>query len=613
IELITNPSAKYEAAGNAGIINIRLKKNKSLGTNGSLNAGYAIGVYGKYNGGLLLNRRNSKVNIFGNYNFNHAKNVADFRLNRNVGDSFFNLVSKRLQTSNTHGFKAGIDFFINKKSTLGFLVNGTIADNLPDNFSKTTIGYTPFNTINRLLIADNKNHTIQNNINFNSNYHYADANGHDLNIDADYGLFRNTNNQNQPNYYYNAAGTTELSHAIYSFIAPTNIDIYSLKVDYEQNFKKGKLGIGGKASYVKTNNHFDRYDVANTGNTLDVFRSNQFNYTENVNALYLNYNRKYETMVLQFGVRAEHTVSDGQSYQLNANGSVNYAVVKPFKRSYLDFFPSAAITFNKNPQNQWSIAYGRRIDRPNYQFLNPFEFKLDEYNYRKGNPNLQPQYTNSISITNLYKTKLVTKLSYSYVKDVFAQITDTIDINKSFITNKNLATQNIISLGISYPFQYKWYTGFVAINSFYSNYKADFGGGDRVINLDVFAYTCNLQNSFKLGNGFIAEVNGFYNSPTIWQGTFTSKAQGGVDAGMQKNIWQGKATIKASVTDIFLTQAFNAENNFAGQKSNVFIQNENRQFKINFTYRFGSNQVKAARNRSTGAEEESKRSQGGGQ
>ncbi|HYM95170.1 MAG TPA: outer membrane beta-barrel family protein, partial [Chitinophagaceae bacterium] len=401
-----------------------------------------------------------------------------------------------------------------------------------------------------------------------------------------------------------------LNQFIYNFISPTNIDIYSVKTDYEQNYKKGKLGFGGKLSIVNTDNNFGRYDVDNNIKTLDIGRSNQFNYSENINALYVNYNRPLKGAVIQAGLRAENTNSDGKSYPLNADGSVNYSIVQTFKRHYTDLFPSAAITFNKKPTNQWTISYSRRIDRPAYQDLNPFEFKLDEYTYQKGNTDLRPQYTNSIGLTNVYKFKLTTALNFSHVADVFTQLVDTAEKSKAFISKKNLATQNIVSLNISYPFQYKAYSAFVNVNSYYSHYKADFGGGNRLINLDVLAMTFYMQNSIKIGKkGWTGELSGFYSSPTIWQGTFKSHQLWSVDGGFQKSLFKNKANLKISVSDIFNTLRPKGSSSFAGQYILFNARFESRQFKLSYTWRFGNSQVKAARQRKSAAEDENKRSQ----
>lgn len=610
IEIITNPSAKYEAAGNAGIINIRLKKNKTFGTNGSLNLGYGIGVYSKYNSGLSLNYRNKKVNLFGNYNYNNSLNEYRMNLHRIQLDTSFSHLSIATSKNISHGFKAGMDYFLNKKSTVGVMVTGNLSDVNMRNYNSTPITYIPAKVTNRILVSDNHNTMKNNNADFNMNYHYADSGGHTLDVDADYGLYRIRSNQLQPNYYYDPTGTTELSSVVYSFISPTNIDIYSLKTDYEQGFKKGRLGFGGKISVVNTNNGFHRYDVNDLTKTLDVLRSNQFNYSENINALYVNYNRPVKGAVIQAGLRMENTHSGGKSYPVNADGSVNYSVVQDFKRNYTDLFPSAAITFNKKPMNQWTVSYSRRIDRPAYQDLNPFEFKADEYTYQKGNINLRPQYTNSIGITNVYHYKLTSTLNFSHVKDVFTQLVDTVDRSKAFITKKNLATQNIVSLNVSYPFMYKSYSAFVNVNTFYSHYMANFGGGNRVINLEVVAMTFYMQNSIRIGKkGWSGELSGFYSTPSIWQGTFKNKQLWMLDAGFQKSLFANKANLKISVSDIFNALKPVGSSNFAGQYVSYHVSFESRQLKASFTWRFGNSRVKAARQRKSSAEDEMKRSQ----
>lgn len=265
IEIITNPSAKYDAAGNAGIINIRLKKNKSLGTNGSVNAGYTIGIFPKYNGGLSLNHRNKHVNIFGNYNYNDGRYESYMFFNRRVLDTLFDQKSTMTFINKGHNFKTGLDYFINKRSTVGLMVNGNLSNNEFGNYSRTPISYIPTGTPYRILVADNSSKAKRNNANFNLNYRYADSSGHELNMDADYGFYRLNNNQMQPNYYYNPAGNVLIESRIYNMLAPTDIDIFTFKTDYEQNLKKGRLGIGGKTSYVNSANDFERFNVISSG------------------------------------------------------------------------------------------------------------------------------------------------------------------------------------------------------------------------------------------------------------------------------------------------------------------------------------------------------------
>ncbi len=616
IEIITNPSAKYEAAGNGGIINIKLKKNKTLGTNGSVNGGYNIGTYMKINGGISLNHRNSKSNTFGNYSVNEGINENIFSLHRVQGDSLFDQTNRLLvRNKYSHNFKAGVDFFINKVSTIGVLVNGNISANDITTKGPMYFIYQPTNKLDRILYATSDNDAKRNNVNVNLNYRYAVTGGKELNIDADYGKFKIRSLQYQPNNYYDATGTVNIANNVYRMISPTDITIYSFKSDYEQNYRKGRLGIGGKIGFVKTDNDFQRYNVIGNADVFDKDKSNRFKYAENINALYVNYNRGFKGFTIQAGLRVENTSSTGKSTGLKLNQQVPASYVNydsSIHRNYTDAFPSAAITFNKNPMKQVGITYSRRIDRPAYQDLNPFEFKINDYTYMKGNTQLRPQYTNSFGLTFTYKYKLNMALNYSHVKDIFTQLPDTIDKSKSFLTKKNLATQDIVSLNISYPYQYKWYSFFANLNSNYSMYKANLGGGDRNINLKVGAYNVFMQNSFNLGKGYKAELSCFYNSPTVYMGTFQARSMYFVDGGIQKSVLKGKGTIKASVSDIFKTMRFKGVVEFAGQHSDVLAHWESRQFKMNFNYRFGNTQVKATRQRKATIEEEKNRTQSSG-
>ncbi len=618
IEIITNPSAKYEAAGNAGIINIRLKKNLTIGTNGSVNAGYNIGIYAKYNAGFALNHRNTKMNIFGNYNFSQSQNEFNISSDRFQYDTAFYQTNRILNINNgSHNFKTGLDYFINKKSTIGVVVNGNVADNSTTTEGPMKIIYRPTNTLSRTLFATGDNDTKRNNVNFNLNYRYAVAGGKELNIDADYGYFNLRNDQFQPNDYYDAAGN-KLNSNVYHMVSPTDITIFSIKSDYEQNFKKGKLGFGAKIGFVNTDNDFRRYNVYGSNEVYDKDRSNRFEYNENINAGYVNYNRTLKGgFMIQAGVRVENTNSKGTSSGLKYNNTTaayeNYD--STIERNYVDVFPSAAITYNKNPMSQWGLTYSRRIDRPAYQDLNPFEFKINDYTFMKGNTKLRPQYTNSFGITHTYKYKLNTRLNYSHVKDIFTQLPDTTEGSKSFLTKANLATQDIVSLNISYPFQYKWYSFFTNVNAYYSHYKAavpDLIGNIRKVDLSVTAVSFYMQNSFKLGKGFTAEVSGFYNSPSIWQGTFKSKAIYTVDAGVLKTVFKGMGSIKVSVGDVFNSMKFQGTSDFSGQQSVFKGKPESRQFKLSFNMRFGSTQIKAARQRKSGVEEETKRTESSG-
>ena len=607
IEMITNPSAKYDAAGNAGIINIRLKKNKNYGANGNFSTGVGIGHTPKWNNSLSLNYRNKKINLFSNYSNNFGKNRFDLDLYRDQKDTIYDQHAVNINDNKTHNVKAGVDYFLNAKNTIGVMVTANFNNGTGSNNSYTLISPKSTNVPVKILYASNNLPGKRNNIDYNVNYRYADTKGSELNVDADFVTFRRTGTSYQPNWYRTPTTDILLDEKIYRNNTPTDIDIYTVKIDYEKPFYKGKLGFGGKYADTKTKNVFDFYNVYGGQNVKDIDRSNKFNYDENINALYVNYNRPLgKKTTVQAGVRMENTQSEGNLIS---------AVPKPddnVKRNYTNFFPSGALTYMLNQKNSFNLSYSRRIDRPNYQDLNPFEDKLDELTYRKGNAFLKPQYTNAFQLSHTFKYRYVTSIGYSHIKDYFAQIIDTTG-NKTFLTQKNLAQQNIFSLNFSAPVTItKWWNAFATFNGYHSAYKATFEQG-KTIDINVDAFSIYTQQTFSVKNGPSFELSGFFNSPTVWGGTFKSRALGFVDVGVQQLLFKKAGTIKVSYTDIFKTLHWRGVSDFGGSYLDVKGHFEASQLKINFSYRFGNSQVKAARQRKAAADEESKRlNQSGG-
>jgi hypothetical protein len=531
---------------------------------------------------------------------------------RSLGDSTFDQMTIMTNRNTNFNYKTGADFFLNKFNTLGIMLHGSSGETESSSNSLTSVFFKPGSALVKYLKAENTNEGSRNNTNANINYRFADTSGHELNVDFDYGAYRVNSDQWQPNTYLDPSGGF-MSSLVYNMIAPTDIDLFSIKADYEQDFKKGKLGLGAKVAFVKTDNDFRRYNVYTGTKQLDTLRSNRFRYKENINALYANYNRPFKGFAVQVGVRLENTVSEGESSGFRQVGQNYISYDSTFRRPYTDLFPSVAITINKNPMSQFGFTYSRRIDRPAYQDLNPFEFKIDEYTFQKGNTRLLPQYTNSFGFTHTYKYKLNTSLNYSHVKDIFAQLVDTAEFSKSFISKQNLATQDIVSLNISYPVSYKKYSAFLNLNTYYSKFKADFGAG-RKVDLDVFSFNLYGQQSLKFAKTWTAELRGRYTAPSIWQGPFKSDAMGGLDFGIQKSLFKTKGNLKVSVSDILHTMKWGGNSEFSGQSFRGHGSWESQQFKANFTYRFGNTNVKASRQRKNAIEEESKRatqSQGG--
>lgn len=605
IEMISNPSAKYDASGNAGIINLRLKKNKKYGTNGSVNLGFVQGVTPKGNGSVNLNYRDKKVNLFGNVGGNIGQYENVLKLYRIQKDTLYDQKSTNYNNDKSVNVKAGADYFINNNSTIGVMATTNFSDNKGGSVSNARIFYVPTGIYQRTLAAKNSIPGSRTNANFNINYRYADTAGREVNFDADYGLFRGSGRSTQPNNYLDANNNL-ISRIVYRNYTPTDINIYTAKIDAEQKLGKGKFGYGAKTSFVTTKNTFDFFiEDAQGYPEKQLKKSNKFKYDENVNAAYINYQQQLnEKWSLQVGLRGEQTNSKGLLTRADDSVQADNKV----KRNYLDVFPSSALTWNINQKHTLNLTYSRRIDRPTYQDLNPFENKLDELTYEKGNAFLRPQYTHNIELTHTFKGMINTTFGYSYVKDYATQATDTTK-NATFVQQKNLEKQQILSFNIGSPLTIKsWWNGYV---NFWANYQMFDGKiGNNAVNENVPSYGAYMQHTFTLGHDYTAEASGWFSGPSVWGGTWKTKPQGAMDIGLQKQILQKKASIKIAVTDIFFTSPWAATNDFGGVNIKGSGNWESRTFRVNFNWRFGSNQIKNSRDRKTGLESEAKRIKG---
>lgn len=599
IEIITQPSSKYDAAGSAGILNIKLKKNKNFGTNGTVGLGYSVWNNQRYNGSISLNNRTKKTNTFLTYSNRFGETGHYLNLYRKQNGFIFDAKDKSIANRNSHNFKVGTDFFATKKSTFGVLVNGNFSDGSFTTNTRTPIINQATNERMQVLKASGNNLSSLYNVLANLNYRYEDTTGHTFNVDLDYGKFADKASNYQPNHYYDATETNIISQFTYKMFTPINIDIATFKADYEQNFLKGKLALGVKSSMVNTDNTFDFYDEIDGVQFLNQTKSNNFVYKELVNAAYFNYNKKWKKMNLQLGLRAEHTNSDGK---LTSNQTENNQRVK---RDYLNFFPSGGLTYNSNQNNSFGLIYSRRIERPNYQNLNPFQEQIDELTLRKGNAFLRPQYTDNIKFSHTYKYTLNTSISYSYINDFFGQVTTSQDERRSVIQEQNIATQQTWSFNVSYPFDVnKWWNVFVNLNAYNSSYKgktADF------VSISQSTLSFYGQNTFTLPKGYKFEVSGWYNSPSVWGGTYKTNALGSLDLAIQKNFLEDKFSLRLSMSDVFFTSPWSGTTKYGDVVINGSGGWESRQVRINLSYNFGNNKLKSARNRKTGAEDENNR------
>ncbi len=599
IEIITQPSSKYDAAGNAGIINIKLKKDKRLGTNGTASVGYSYGKNGRASSSLNLNNQTKKTNFFGSYNNNFGDSYSFINLDRIQNNVRYDSETESIRDAKSNNLRVGADFFPNNKHTFGILLNGNFYTQEDNGFTRTPISPQATGEVEQVLVAQSVNDNQSYNLAGNINYKFVDTLGHEFSMDFDYGKYDRDRTSYQPNSYQNEAGDLVFLETNYRMQTPIDIDILTAKMDYSQNLFGGKLSAGGKFSLVETDNIFNFYNVINEDDVLNMDRSNTFSYSENINAGYFNYYKKIKKWTVQAGLRLEQTISEGdlQSTQINEEDKVN--------RNYFDWFPSGGLTYAPDYKNSWSLNYSRRIQRPNYASLNPFEYQLDELSFSKGNPFLQPQYTNNIKLSHTYKYRLTTSLSYSHIKDFFASVTETAGETRNFLITRNVANQQVWNLGISYPFSVnKWWSVYTSINAFHSEYK---GNAEEFVSIDQTTLNFYGQNSFTLPKGFRFEISGWFSSPSVWNGTYQTKSMGSLDVALQKKFLDDRLSVRVAGSDILFTSFWRADMQFG----DLYIDGsggwESRLVKVNVSYRFGRNEIKKNRKRSTGLEEEGKR------
>ncbi len=607
IELIANPSAKYDASGNSGIINIKLKKNRNYGTNGSVTGGFGYGRYYKANGGLTLNHRAKKFNVFGNFDYGRNKRFGGTDISRvnlsTTAQTHFDQTNHDLRYRNNSNYKAGVDYFISEQHTLGFVTNGYNSNGR--NFSDvlTLISAVPGQTDSSVL-ARNPNNFKYNGMSYNLNYKgILDTAGQEISIDADYSKYNGDEHSNFNNQYLNAAGQTYKPDYRFRNSRPTQTSIYAAKADYVYPINKSmKLETGLKSSIVKTDNNFSFENFESNDWRSDPKRSNQFLYDENINAAYLNLNRKFKTTSVQLGLRAEQTNSKGNSVTEQ----------KVVSRHYFDLFPSIFINQEMGKNHEAGVSYSRRIDRPDYGALNPFMSFLDLYSYRFGNPFLKPQYTDAFQLSYSYKKSLNLSLGFSRTTDVItdALLSDTA-AKTIFISKQNLATQNSFNMNLSYPLKItKWWNSSNNLTTYYNQFKApDLAG--QAYESGKLAFNFNTNQTIALNQSTTLECSGYYQSKQVY-GTLLIRDQYSIDLGFKKSLLNKQMDIKLAANDVFRLQRSVVTSALASQNYIIRERWESQVFRFTCTYRFGSNEIKAARQRSGSADAEAGRVKSGG-
>ena len=608
IEIMTNPSAKYDASGNSGIINIKTKKNKMKGFNGNISSSYGQAIAGRTNNSINLNYRNGKFNLFGNYSYSHSTEYHELSILRN----FRNSSTKQIETifdqrttmkriNQNHDAKLGLDFYANKKTTIGIVLTGTIDPSRMTTNNNTLLENQTGHVDSSLnAISLNKGRFVNSGLNLNFR-HTFDSTGKELTADVDYISYKQSSDQLFDNNYFNADMSKRKQSSELRGSLPSDIKIYSAKLDYSLPLKKGaKLETGIKSSYVTTDNNAIYDNLLNGAWSPDYGKTNHFLYNENINAAYINFNKQIKKWGFQTGLRLENTIATGHQLgnQVNHDSS--------FSRNYTGLFPTVYVSYEANKNNTFSANVGRRIDRPNYQDLNPFYYFLDDYTYQVGNTQLKPQYTNSIEVSYTYKGFLTTTLNYSKTSDMFSEVFKQITAErKTFVTQDNIASRQDVGIAVSVnmPIGKIWSTN-IYTNVMHNKFAGTLSGGP--LNVEGTVFMGNVSNQFRFKKGWSADLSGWYRSKGI-EGQVIMDPMYQISAGVQKDILKKKGSLKFGIRDIFNTQHFAGIVKYQDIDAKIASLNYQRTATLTFSYRFGKPMKTQQRRNNGGAGDEQNR------
>ncbi len=608
IEIMTNPSSKFDAAGNSGVINIKTKKNKLKGMNGSVSATILQSKYTKTNNSINLNYRTGKINLFSNYSYSLWQSKNEMFLNRKFRngntkqiETIFDQNTETKRLSQYHNLKVGMDFYANKKTTIGMVLSGYINPSDENSKNRTNLNNAN-NQIDSIVIATNLQNRKSQNFATNLNLrHVYDSTGKEFSIDVDYLAYYQTSDQFLTNNFFNPDFTIRRNPSELKGDLPSKINIYSAKTDFTFPLKKSaKIETGLKTSYVTTDNDALYQLNSSSGYITDEGKTNHFIYKENINAAYVNFSQQIKKWGIQAGLRAENTNAKGHQIGNSARPD------SLFTKNYTNLFPTAYLSYEANKKNTFSVNYGRRIDRPDYDDLNPFYYFLDEYTYQVGNTLLQPQFSDNFELAHTYNGFLTTTVNYSEVHNVFTDVLKQITSErKTFQTKENIASKSNLGLAVSanFPIAKFWSTN-IYTNVSHDSYTGEISGG--ILNVENTMFMGNMSNQFKFNKGWSAELSGFYRSRGI-EGQIVIDPMWRMDAGLQKLILKKKGNLKLSIRDIFASQNFSGRVKYQDIDVDIKNMRDSRAVSFTFSYRFGKTMQNQQRRKTGGASEEQNR------
>jgi hypothetical protein len=605
IELMPNPPARYDAAGNAGVINIRLKRIREKGFNGNLNIGLLQGRYGRTNDNLALNYRQNKLNLSVNLGYLLNNGYNSIVLNRRFDQSVTGLSPNFTQNayvrrpSESYTVRCAVDYYATGKSTFGIIVSGLLAPS--HNYTSSTSLLT--NAQKRLdssIVADNREDRELRNGSVNLNYRHAyDKKGTEHAIDVDLITYRNRQDQRFVNTGYYPDGTLYDS-SLETGSLPAVINIFSASTDYSRPISDGVMLSGGvKTSYTHTDNIANYFNVPGTVAEPDYDKTNHFVYKENINAVYANFKKDLKRLSVQAGLRFENT---------NASGHQLGNAVKPdssFSRSYNGLFPTLYVQYNLDSggKQQVHFNYGRRLDRPYYAALNPFLSPLDKFTYNAGNPFLLPTYSDNFELSYGWKGISAT-VYFTYIKDKSDGL---VQIINGYYYNRpgNLDHTYVKGIEVDGGFDAaKWFNLHLYARWMTQRTKSAFYTGPLDTKGD--GYFIRPVLTFRPDKDWTVQLDGSYRSRLPTE-QFVDADRKVVNLAVSKKL-SGSSSLRVVVNDVF----HSLENRWtigylAGTQADFRSVADSRNVAVTFSYRWGKAIQGQRKHEANGAQSEKER------
>lgn len=600
-EIKSVPGAEYDAEGTAAIINIVTKKEYRYGLSGTLTSHYEQHRYPGAGIGGILNYKTGKFNFSTNYNFTVFNFFNDTDRTRDYPSETppfrFDQGENYREQYNDHAFEIGVDYEINDNQKTGVRYRLNYTDWKMRLSSKTDV-LNQSAQIDSIFTTINREDEFLNDQSVNAFYEIkTDTLNSKLQIDYDYVKYKNPSDAFYRSEFLNPDLTT-LRPQDSSFIRnPIAVDIHTIKADFVKNFKKNIVWkIGSKFSFIETDNENTFFTGQSPSTIVDTQRSNRFVYNEDIQAFYTNLSKEWKKWSINLGIRLENTKYRGTSITSGES----------FDRDRVDLFPSVFIQRSFNDNHTLNLSYGRRILRPSYEWLNPFEDYGDPYSITTGNPDLNPAFSNSVELSYLFKSKYYFNLGYKRTKDLIGQVYVQDNDLTLISTYQNLSDEDRYFISASIPFDItKWWEVNTYSNLYYK--KVAINSGSNAGEYDQVSYLYWLSNSFSLPKDYALEINGYYQSQTLFN-IYESEPQGSVGIALKKLFLNDKLSVSVNLNDIFATQRSRITANIQDVVQFSKSKFTSRSLNIGLSYNFSRGKKKTSGyNRDGGNESEKDR------